>query len=108
MCKYNHYAVDLVNTYNHYGNIYAADRGVVIKSGWHPLSGYYINLSHSNGYLTHYYHMSRPGFFPVGVAVEKGEIIGQIGNTGSSTGPHLHFEIWYNGVRRNPCVYLGC
>lgn len=108
MCKYNHYAIDIVNTYNHYGNIYAADRGVVIQSGWHPLSGYFINLSHSNGYMTHYYHMSRPGFFPVGVAVEKGEIIGQIGNTGSSTGPHLHFEIWYNGTRRNPCVYLGC
>jgi murein DD-endopeptidase MepM/ murein hydrolase activator NlpD len=108
MCKYGHYAIDMVNTYNNYGNIYASDRGVVLKTGWQDSTGYFINITHNNGYVTHYYHLSRPAFFPAGVAVEKGEVIGRIGNTGHSTGPHLHFEIWYQGTRYNPCNYLGC
>ena len=107
-CYAGHYAIDIANIYNHYGNVYAADRGVVKEVGWHPVAGYYIIIDHKNGFWTKYNHMARMAFFPKGVTVEKGDIIGQIGQTGNVTGPLLHFEIWVNGVRRNPCIYMGC
>jgi murein DD-endopeptidase MepM/ murein hydrolase activator NlpD len=108
MCYAGHTAIDIVNLYNNYGNVYAADRGVVKENSWHYLSGYYIIINHNNGFWTQYNHLSRPAFFPVGVAVEKGEIIGRIGTTGYTTGPHVHFAIYVDGTRVNPCRYMGC
>lgn len=108
LCYSGHYAIDLVNSYNRFGNVYAADRGVVKEKGWHYLAGYYIIINHNNGYWTKYNHLSKPAFFPVGVSVEKGEVIGKIGMTGRATGPHVHFEIWVSGVRVNPCRLMGC
>ncbi len=108
LCYYQHYALDVQNSYNRYGNVYAADRGIVKETGWNNLAGYYIIINHSNGYWTKYNHLSRPAFFPQGVAVEKSEVIGKIGMTGKATGPHVHFEIWYQGTRYNPCKWLGC
>ena len=108
LCYTGHYAIDIVNVYNRYGYIYAADRGVVKDRGWHYLAGYFIIINHNNGYWTKYNHLSSPAYFPVGVAVEKGEVIGRIGTTGKTTGPHVHFEIWVDGTRKNPCKWLGC
>jgi murein DD-endopeptidase MepM/ murein hydrolase activator NlpD len=107
-CYSGHKAIDIVNIHNQYGNIYAADRGIVKVSGWHYINGYYMVINHNNGFMTQYNHMSRPPFYPVGVAVEKGEIIGRIGMTGWATGPHVHFAIIVNGSEVDPCRYMGC
>ncbi len=106
LCYSGHYAIDVQNAYNRYGNIYAADRGTVVVNSYHRVNGYYMIIDHNNGYRTYYGHMNKPGFFPVGTNVEKGEVIGQIGMTGVATGPHVHFYIEYNGSRSNPVKYL--
>ncbi len=78
--------------------IYAAGDGVVEKAQW--LSGYgkYIEIKHVNGFETGYGHQSQfaKGIKP-GVRVKQGQVIGYVGSTGNSTGPHLHFEIKVNG-----------
>lgn len=105
-CYSGHRALDIKNSYNRYGNIYAADNGTVVENSYHRINGYYMIISHGNGYRSYYGHMNRQGFFPVGTNVQKGEIIGQIGMTGTATGPHVHFYIEYNGSRSNPRNYL--
>lgn len=107
-CYSGHTAIDLQNAYNRYGSVYAADRGVVVETGYNAVNGYYIWINHNNGFRTYYGHMNQPAFYDVGVTVAKGEVIGQIGRTGVATGPHVHFVIEYEGVRYNPCIYLGC
>ncbi len=107
-CYSGHNGLDMQNRYNLYGNVYAADRGVVYQTGYDGLSGNYIIINHNNGLMTKYNHLSRPAFFGAGVVVEKGEIIGKIGMTGYATGPHVHFMIIVNGTPVNPCRYLGC
>lgn len=105
-CYAGHRASDIQNRYNRYGNIYAADRGTVEVNSYHSINGYYMIINHNNGYKSYYGHMNKPGFYPVGTNVEKGEVIGQIGMTGVATGPHVHFYIEYNGSRSNPLNYL--
>jgi murein DD-endopeptidase MepM/ murein hydrolase activator NlpD len=78
--------------------IYASGNGVVEKAGWESGYGKYVRLRHNNGYETAYGHMSgfARGIQP-GVRVRQGQVIGYVGSTGLSTGPHLHYEIWVNG-----------
>ena len=78
--------------------IYASGDGVVERAQWVSGYGKFVELKHSNGYETGYGHMSRiaDGMKP-GVRVRQGQIIGYVGSTGNSTGPHLHFEIKVNG-----------
>ena len=87
--------------------IYAGDAG--IASVYPGSSGYgnYVIIIHGNGYSTLYGHMSA---FKIGngARVLRGTVIGYEGSTGFSTGPHLHFEIRYNNVPQNPCLYVGC
>ncbi len=88
--------------------IYAADSGYVVTAGWDPEPvsyGFMILINHGNGFVTRYGHLSAFNV-QVGDSVKKGQIIGRVGSTGNSTGPHLHFEIINNGVRRNPFSYL--
>ncbi len=106
LCYNGHLAADIQNQYDRYGSIYAADRGTVIENSYDPIGGYHIVIDHNNGYVTYYGHMAGPGFIPVGSNVEKGEVIGDIGITGVTTGPHVHFSIEYNGARYNPINYL--
>ena len=82
--------------------IYAADAGIVTFSGWNK-SGYgnMILIDHGNGVITRYAHNSKH-FVKAGDQVAKGQTIAMIGSTGRSTGPHVHFEIYVGGVRRNP------
>lgn len=109
LCYKGHEAIDLVDRYNRFGFIYAADRGVVQSRGYDPLrSGYWIRINHNNGYTTFYSHLDAMAYFPPGVAVEKGERIGRIGMTGRTTGPHVHFMITFNGRNINPCTKLRC
>lgn len=84
----------------------ACDEGKVIFAGWN--SGGYGNLikvDHGNGYQTWYAHLSKI-YVKNGEAVSKGEVIGAVGSTGNSTGPHLHLEVRTNGVPKNPLRYL--
>ncbi len=78
--------------------IYASGDGIVEKAQWVSGYGRYVELKHVNGYETAYGHMSRiaDGMKP-GTRVRQGQVIGYVGSTGNSTGPHLHFEIKVNG-----------
>ena len=86
--------------------VYAADSGFVTFAGW--TNGGYGNLvviDHRNGYETYYAHL-QSFYVTAGQSVAKGTQIAAIGTTGNSTGPHLHFELRHQGVRKNPELYL--
>ncbi|NCB33838.1 MAG: hypothetical protein EOM64_08165, partial [Erysipelotrichia bacterium] len=108
-CYYGHRAIDVQNSYDHYGNIYAADNGTVEVNSYNGVNGNYIIINHNNGYETYYGHMNVPSPLAIGTVVEKGDVIGQLGMTGAATGPHTHFFIMFNGDRRDPCQgFLDC
>ena len=87
-------------------NIYASAGGTVTFSGWNSGGyGYLVIISHGNGVQTYYAHCSKL-LCSVGQTVSQGQLIAKVGNTGRSTGPHLHFEIRVNGVAYNPAYYL--
>lgn len=87
-------------------SIVAADSGYVVKTGWSEYGyGRYVVIDHGNGFQTLYAHLNTI-LVEVGQSVGKGARIGSMGNTGRSTGSHLHFEIRYGGVQRNPLGYL--
>ena len=90
---------------NHGTSIRAAGDGRVIFSGYRAGYGYLISINHGYGYVTHYAHCSSL-LKNVGSAVKKGEVIARVGSTGRATGPHLHFEIDYNGRKVNPMGVL--
>lgn len=79
--------------------IHAAQGGVVTLSRYNSSYGNYCIISHGNGYATLYAHQSQLPLVKVGDTVEKGQVIGYVGNTGNSFGAHLHFELRVNGVR---------
>jgi len=86
--------------------VLAADGGYVSFVGWTDIGyGYLIILDHANAYSTYYAHLSQMYVGP-GQRVERGQVIGAVGSTGNSSGPHLHLEIRYNGLEQNPMVYL--
>lgn len=87
--------------------VYAADGGRVIWSGWDNTGyGYSIKIDHGNGIVTLYAHMSYLNL-SYGDRVNKGALVGKVGSTGRSSGPHLHFEVRRNGYRTNPYNWLG-
>lgn len=79
--------------------IHAAQSGVVTLSRYNSSYGNYCIISHGNGYATLYAHQRQLPLVKVGDRVEKGQVIGYVGNTGNSFGAHLHFELRVNGVR---------
>lgn len=85
--------------------IYATAAGKVVASGYQRASGYYITIDHGNGLQTRYMHLNKILVQP-GTWVEKGQRIGLLGNTGRSTGPHLHYEIIQHGQLIDPLVFL--
>ena len=85
--------------------VVAAASGTVTFSGWKGSYGYLMVITHSNGVQTYYGHCSKL-YYSAGQTVSKGQKIAAVGNTGNSTGPHLHFEIRVNGVAYNPQNYL--
>lgn len=87
------------------GAIYAANGGTVTHAGSHSSFGNYIDISHGNGMTTRYAHLSSMNV-STGQTVSRGQNIGVMGTTGSSTGVHLHFEVLINGVQVNPRNYL--
>jgi murein DD-endopeptidase MepM/ murein hydrolase activator NlpD len=86
--------------------VVAADGGRVTASGWNNTGyGYRVIIDHGNGLSTLYAHFSYINV-RVGAHVNKGDLIGRVGSTGRSTGPHLHFEVRRNGRLMNPWGYL--
>lgn len=85
--------------------IVATADGIVIFSGYVRGYGYVVVIYHGYGYTTVYAHMSGREV-SVGEVVAKGKVIGYVGNTGRSTGPHLHYEVLKYGIRQNPILFL--
>ena len=86
--------------------VYAADGGFVSFAGWSTVGyGNLIVIDHANGYVTYYAHLSSFKVV-IGQGVKRGQLIGGVGSTGNSSGPHTHFEIRYNGVLLNPRSFL--
>ena len=81
--------------------IYAATDGMVTFAGWHGGHGNFVKIAHAGGLGTGYAHMSRI-VARAGSRVQQGQVIGYVGSTGLSTGPHLHYELYRNGVAVNP------
>ncbi|MGX8698766.1 MAG: murein hydrolase activator EnvC family protein, partial [bacterium] len=85
--------------------ILASDSGNVITSAYSSSYGNYVVIDHNNGYCTLYAHMQSRSVSE-GDKVTKGQVIGYVGSTGASTGPHIHFEIWKDGVKVDPAKYF--
>ncbi|MFA6306463.1 MAG: M23 family metallopeptidase [Patescibacteria group bacterium] len=101
--SWRHHAVDIANKTG--TPIYACDTGVVEVAGWGTGYGNQIVVDHGGGRKSRYGHLSK-FYVKKGEAVKKGEVIGLMGSTGNSTGPHLHFEYIINGIKYNPLNYL--
>lgn len=98
-----HHGVDIANSFR--TPIYATADGVVVFAGFRGGWGRLIIISHGYGFETHYAHLSRYAVSE-GTRVTKGQVIGCMGNTGRSTGVHLHYEVHVNGVAVNPMNYM--
>lgn len=87
--------------------IKATRAGTVTKTAYDSGSGYYVTINHGDGFSSSYLHMTHwdPSIY-VGKKVSQGEVIGYVGSTGWSTGNHLHFSIYFNGVAQNPAAYM--
>lgn len=84
--------------------VYATGNGVVTKAGWQSGYGKIIKIDHGYGYETWYAHLNDMDV-RVGQKVVRGQVIGEVGNTGKSTGPHLHYEVHVKGRVVNPVNY---
>ena len=99
-----HRAIDIGAPYG--SQVYAARAGVVLSAGWAETGyGYTVIINHGDGYQTLYSHL-KGAWVSKGQRVARGQLIGEVGSTGNSTGPHVHFEIRVNGVRSNPLSFL--
>ncbi len=84
--------------------VYATGDGTVELAGWNKGYGNSIDISHGYNYLTRYAHLSEI-LVRQGQKVRRGDMIGKVGNTGKSTGPHLHYEVRLHGQPQNPVNY---
>ncbi|MBM7856091.1 murein DD-endopeptidase MepM/ murein hydrolase activator NlpD [Desulfohalotomaculum tongense] len=98
-----HTGVDLGAPYG--SPVVAAEAGRVIRAGWYGGYGKCIDIDHGNGLVTRYGHLSKIKV-SVGQYVQRRQVIGNVGTTGRTTGPHLHFEVRINGVPQNPANYI--
>lgn len=86
--------------------IHASNDGVVLLARKLPISGNTVAIDHGDGIVSLYFHQSKI-LVQVGQAVTRGEVIGLVGTTGLSTGPHLHWEMRVDGVPTNPLAWVG-
>lgn len=98
-----HKGIDIAAS--HGSPINAADGGTVSFAGYKGSYGYMVEINHGNGYVTRYAHCSKLNV-KSGQKVAKGQHIANVGNTGRSTGPHVHLEVLKNGVHQNPSKYV--
>jgi len=86
--------------------IYASRSGTVTAATYNSSNGYYVSVNHGDGFSSIYLHMTHY-VVSAGQKVSAGQVIGYVGSTGISTGPHLHFTIYYNGASQNPADYIN-
>ncbi len=99
-----HRALDIATAWG--APVYAAGDGVVVRAGWlYTGYGFSVIINHGNGLQTLYSHMTNPAV-KAGDRVQRGQVIGLVGSTGNSTGPHVHFEVRKHRVRVDPLPYL--
>ena len=98
-----HEGVDIKAPYG--TRVRATADGKVIFAGWKPGYGKTVIIKHAYGYRTLYGHMSRIRV-KAGQWVKSGDVIGYVGSTGRSTGPHVHYEVWHNSRLQNPLKYM--
>jgi len=84
----------------------AAGPGYVVRAGWMSGYGWLVEVRHPGELTSRYSHLSRILCSP-GDAVEPGQVVGLLGDTGRATGPHLHFEVWKEGKAMDPLAFLG-
>lgn len=99
-----HSGVDIGASFN--SEVYATADGVVSTVGSDQGKGNYVTINHGNGLQTRYMHLNKY-IVKAKQAVEKGDVIGYVGSTGRSTGPHLHYEVIKNGKQVDPIPYLN-
>lgn len=85
--------------------ILAPADGVIEYAGWKEGLGIMVKIAHGHGYATIFGHMSK-NLARTGDKVSRGDLIGEVGSTGHSTGPHLHYEVWKDGKAQNPIHYI--
>ncbi|TOM79910.1 M23 family metallopeptidase, partial [Vibrio parahaemolyticus] len=85
--------------------VYSIADGVIVKSRYNRFAGNYINIRHTNGSISRYLHLSRSSVRK-GDNVVKGQEIGRSGNTGRTTGPHLHLELFVDGAPVDYARYI--
>jgi murein DD-endopeptidase MepM/ murein hydrolase activator NlpD len=85
--------------------IHSAAAGVVINVEKHPAYGNLVEIDHGNDLVTRYAHCSKI-FVQPGALIKRGQLVAEVGNTGRTTGPHLHFEVRIHGAARNPNHFL--
>jgi len=102
---YVHRGIDIA-TYRYGDPIVSTADGQIVTAEFDAAYGNYVIIRHRHGYYTRYAHMSRPTHLPVGQRVQQGEVIGFIGNTGLSTGPHLHYEVHVGSDVVDPFRYI--
>jgi len=98
-----HFGIDIVNDQS--TPIVAIANGVVIYSDYSKELGNGVVIDHQNGYYSHYYH-NEENFVQKNEKIDRGMLIAKVGNTGVSTGPHLHFEIWKDGLPVDPLIFF--
>ncbi|MFW6134288.1 MAG: M23 family metallopeptidase [Elusimicrobiota bacterium] len=103
--KEYHRAIDMYNPMGSNTPIRATARGRVVVSGWAGSLGKIIIIDHGNGFSTRYAHCSNLTV-EQGDNVEQGQTIAYVGKTGLSTGPHIHYEVWYRGKPINPMRFV--
>jgi murein DD-endopeptidase MepM/ murein hydrolase activator NlpD len=98
-----HTGVDISS--NPGAKIKATADGIVSFAGWSGANGRLVAVEHGFGFRTFYAH-NKKNMVKVGDVVQRGDVIAYIGSTGSSTGPHVHYEVWKSGKPANPKTYL--
>ena len=101
---WGHTGMDIAGNYG--APIRASRSGTVVRSAWYGPYGMHVIIDHGSGVTTLYAHMSQK-YVSVGQYVVQGEMIGLVGRTGNTTGPHLHFEVRINGRYMDPLKYIG-
>jgi murein DD-endopeptidase MepM/ murein hydrolase activator NlpD len=86
--------------------IQAAAGGIVVTRDWHAAYGNVLEIDHGNGLVTRYAHCSSIEV-PLGALVKRGQLVAKVGNTGRSTGSHLHFEVLVDGAPQDPARFLA-
>lgn len=108
LCYINHHGLDMIDRNERHAPIFAADTGTIIASEYSSSYGYMVMIDHNNGFQTLYAHMMEPSPLNVGDVVQRGDFLGNMGNTGIAYGVHLHWEIRTNGQRLDPCSIMPC